>query len=266
MSAAGGQQRILDGAPMDFLDQAIRMWRESESVVALTGAGISVPSGVPDFRSPGGLWSRFDPDEVASLGAFRRRPDKVWAFLLEAGEIMSRARPNPAHLALAELEREGLVSGVITQNIDGLHQRAGSANVVDFHGSMGRLYCTGCDKAPFPDGFAGLKVEDEFWRCECGGAIRPDIVFFGEGIPDAARRKAQELCARADLAVIVGTSGDVAPANLIPSQVKSRGGKILEINLGQTAFGRLSDLRLDIGVEIALPRIAAGLLGHGNEI
>jgi len=236
--------------------EAARLLAGARKALALTGAGISVPSGIPDFRSPGGLWTRFDPMRVATAQALRNNPVAVWEFMAAAMDLFGQARPNPAHAALAGLERRGLLAGVVTQNIDGLHQAAGSRRVVEYHGSAERYSCTGCglslDRAAMP----GLLARGVPPRCpECGRPVRPDVVFFGEGIPVEAVEETEELLAGADLALIVGTSGEVAPANAIPLRVARTGGAVVEINLGPTAFGDLADVRLDAPAEVVLPRI-----------
>ncbi|MGE4297859.1 MAG: NAD-dependent protein deacylase [Desulfovibrionaceae bacterium] len=235
--------------------QAAALWRSSRHVIALTGAGVSVPSGIPDFRSPGGLWTRFDPMEVATIDALRRSPRRVWEFLLDAAKLFGAARPNPAHEALAALEAAGRLDAIITQNIDSLHQAAGSERVIEFHGSGARYYCQSCREPHDPDLARALTSADLPWRCGCGGVIRPDFVFFGEAIPRAALSESFDLAQRADLCVIVGTSGEVAPANTIPYEVKRHGGKVMEINLGRTEYGPLADVRFDAPCEQVLPAL-----------
>lgn len=244
-----------------LLQRAADLWVSSSSVVALTGAGISVPSGIPDFRSPGGLWSRFDPNQVASSWALAHNPRGAWEFLLDALRMFAAAKPNPAHRCLARLEQVGLLDGVITQNIDSLHHRAGSRKVVEFHGNCLDFYCNGC-RLGYPAAQAqALQFEDLPWLCaSCGHVIRPDLVFFGESIPMEAMLATQRLTAKADLAVIIGTSGDVAPANAIPYQVKHQGGHVLEINLGPTGYDGLADVRLDMPAEKCLPSLARMLI------
>ncbi len=250
----------------EMLDEAAALWRESRCAIALTGAGISVPSGIPDFRSPEGLWAKYDPNRVASIQALRRRPGEVWAFLKEAVLTFSQAAPNPAHLALARLEAAGKLEGIITQNIDGLHQKAGSANVVEFHGAARRFYCMGCKQDYDPALVEGLTDSELPWTCErCGAVIRPDFVFFGEHIPGPALAASLSLAQKADLAVIVGTSGAVAPANTLSHQVKGHGGKVLEINLGKSEFGSMPDAVLHGPAEEILPALADYILTRADE-
>lgn len=245
----------------DLLQQAADIWRSSRHVIALTGAGISVPSGIPDFRSPGGLWSRFDASVVASTWGLEHDPKAVWVFLADALKMFAQAAPNPAHLALTRLEQGKALDAVITQNIDGLHQQAGTQNVIEFHGNCRGFYCNGC-RRDYPAATAvQLQDADLPWLCtQCRQVIRPTLVFFGEAIPDDALVQSQRLGSRADLAVIIGTSGDVAPANIIPYQVKSGGGRVLEINLGRTSYGNLADVRLDLPAQECLPELANRIL------
>ncbi len=205
--------------------------QQNPRAVALTGAGISVESGIPDFRSPGGLWERFDPLEYAHIGAFRRDPAKVWLLIREMDATIARARPNPAHLALAALETKGYLQGIITQNVDNLHQAAGSRHVVEYHGNARRFVCLACARG-FPR--EGLDFARAPLYCPCGGLIKPDVVFFGEPIPAAAQAEAVRLARASDLMLIVGTSGEVAPANYLPHIAKDHGAVIAECNLVPT--------------------------------
>lgn len=242
------------------IEEAATIWREARRPIATTGAGISVPSGIPDFRSPGGLWEKHDPAEVATLQALRSRPARVWEFLFDALDIFAKAGPNPAHTALAELERAGRLAAVITQNIDGLHQAAGSRNVIEFHGNSTRLYCMRCKRNHDAAHAASLTPADMPWECECGGVVRPDIVFFGEQIPQDAMSRSFALAKESDLVIVVGTSGEVAPANTIPGMVKARGGKMIEVNLGPSTFGAMADVAIHAGCEAVLPAIAKHLM------
>jgi NAD-dependent deacetylase len=209
--------------------------RRHHRLVALTGAGISVESGIPDFRSPGGLWERFNPMEYATIQAFRKNPAKVWQLLLEMDLTLTAARPNPAHYALAELEAKGKLMGVITQNVDNLHQAAGSKHVVEYHGNALRFVCDTC---------RGLHPREtlDFGHtplyCLCGGLVRPDVVFFGEPIPPAAQEEADRLAAACDLLLIIGTSGEVSPANYLPQTAKDHTAVIVENNLEHTILTR----------------------------
>jgi NAD-dependent deacetylase len=210
---------------------AAALLRQGRRAVALTGAGISVESGIPDFRSPDGLWSRFDPGEYAHIRALRANPAKVWTMLREMEWLISRARPNPAHLALAELEARGILLGIITQNVDNLHQAAGSKRVVEYHGNALRFRCDLC-KAPHPRETLDFQQPPSY--CRCSGLIRPDVVFFGEAIPAAAQAEAEVLARECDLLLVIGTSGEVAPASYLPYTARESGAIIVENNLKPT--------------------------------
>jgi NAD-dependent deacetylase len=209
--------------------------RQHRRLVALTGAGISVESGIPDFRSPEGLWARFDPMEYAHIQAFRQNPAKVWNLLKEMDETVTRARPNPAHYALAALEARGLLLGIITQNVDNLHQAAGSQRVVEYHGNALRFVCDTC-RGHHPR--ESLDFSHTPLYCLCGGLIRPDVVFFGERIPTRAQEEAEELAQECDVLLVIGTSGEVAPASYLPYTAKEWGAVIVENNLEPTRLTR----------------------------
>ncbi len=239
------------------LAEAAALLRRARRIIALTGAGLSVASGIPDFRSPGGLWERHDPMEVATADALRRAPKRVWAFLLDVLAMTGQAKPNPAHQALARLERHGRLEAVITQNIDGLHQAAGSRNVIEFHGGTGRYFCMGCGREHDPAAAMRLTARDIPWRCrDCDGVVRPDIVFFGESVPLDALHKSVQLALAADCILVAGTSGEVAPANTLPREVKARGGMVVEINLAESLYQGLADARILAPAELALPALA----------
>ncbi len=240
------------------LREAARLMAVRRQVAVLTGAGISVESGIPDFRSRGGLWERFDPQEYATISAFRRDPRKVWRMLAEMESVLDAARPNPAHYALARLEDAGVVEGVITQNIDGLHQEAGSHRVIEFHGSHRTLTCLSC----------GRRVTREEARarstpppCECGALLKPDVVFFGEPIPAAALRESQILASRCRVMLVVGTSAEVAPANQMPWIAKRAGAAVIEVNLAPSELTRsCTDLLLQGPAGRVLPELAEAVI------
>ncbi|MFP4167633.1 MAG: NAD-dependent protein deacylase [Desulfonatronovibrionaceae bacterium] len=237
-------------------EEAAGLWEKSSFAVALTGAGISVPSGIPDFRSPGGLWSKFDPYEVCSQWALENNPEGVWEFMFEAVGMFSKATPNPAHIALADLDRKGRLEAVITQNIDGLHQAAGNREVVEFHGGCNRYFCHQCKREFGCPGTDEISAGEIPWMCpRCGGIVRPDVVFFGEQIPPRALTRTQELAAKADLAVVIGTSGEVAPANTVPHMIVSGGGRMIEVNLGRTQYASIADVQIHAPAEEVLPEI-----------
>lgn len=198
--------------------------------LALTGAGISVESGIPDFRGAGGLWSKYEPAEYATIDAFRQDPEKVWNMLKEVDELISQARPNKAHLGLGELEQMGFLNAIITQNIDGLHQAGGNKNIIEYHGNSTTLSCLWCSKT-YP---SKEKRDEHPPKCECGKVLKPDVIFFGEHIPSDALHRSFELAASARALMVVGTSAIVSPANTIPSTAKQGGAKIIEINKERT--------------------------------
>jgi NAD-dependent deacetylase len=221
--------------------------RESSCTVALTGAGISVPSGIPDFRTPGeGIWEKVDPMEVAHIDAFRRDPARFWGFYRQRLRMLGDKEPNGAHRALAELERRGLLEAVITQNIDTLHTRAGSERVIEVHGSIRTSSCQTCG-AHFPlERVESLFGDDGAALCaECGGAVKPDVVLFGELLPDRAMAEAESLAARADLMLCVGSSLEVYPVAGLPSVTLGRGGRLAVITKGPTPFDRDATVRMD---------------------
>ncbi len=242
---------------MDGIREAARRLKESSWAVALTGAGISVESGIPDFRSPGGLWSKYDPMEYGDIRSFRKNPGKVWRMLLDMDRLLTGAEPNPAHYALARLERAGILQGVITQNIDSLHQRAGSRRVVEFHGH-GRS--ARCDECGWEISREDLDLTNLPPRCPCGGPIRPNFVFFGEPIPVDAHREALSMAGRCDVLLVVGTSATVAPASQLPVVAKQRGAFIIEINPRETELTHgLTDLYIGEKAGRALPDIVSSL-------
>jgi NAD-dependent deacetylase len=209
-------------------------------IAVLTGAGVSVESGIPPFRGPGGVWERFDPMEFATIEAFLADPAKVWRVLLgELKGLIDRARPGPGHLGLVRLERLGKTLTVITQNVDGLHQLAGSRTVIELHGSFARHRCLRCE-APFAA--ADLDLQRCLPpRCPCGGVLRPDCVFFGEQIPPRALRLSRQAAAGCDLMLVMGTSATVHPAADMPLIARQAGATVIEINPQPTPLtGRIS--------------------------
>ena len=201
--------------------------------VALTGAGISAESGIPTFRSKGGLWEKYDPMVYASLETFREDPSKYWTIRGEFIRDYDAYQPNKAHLALAELEEMGIVHHVITQNIDGLHKKAGSRNVTELHGSLRETYCLQCGKefiAPhLPDGMPPY--------CECGGVLKPNTVLFGEQLPEGALDAAYHESVNCKLMLVIGTSAVVQPAASLPVLAQQKGAKIVEVNIERAFSG-----------------------------
>ncbi len=246
----------MTGNLSDKLAEAAAMLRAAGGrCVALTGAGISVASGIPAFRGSQGLWDRYDPFVYAEIGNFRRRPEKSWEMLGEMMKTIEKAAPNPAHKALAELERRGLLETVITQNVDSLHQAAGSRRVIEFHGSNRDLVCLDCGHRWA--GFELSQVAELPPRCsECGGVLKPDVVFFGEAIPPAALQEATRAAENARLMLVIGTSANVYPAADMPVLTKRAGGRVLEINLEKTPLtGSVADLTLFQPADEVLPAL-----------
>jgi NAD-dependent deacetylase len=210
----------------DLIRAAGDMIFKSKLTLALTGAGVSVESGIPDFRSAGGLWSRYDPSEYATISAFRQDPERIWNMLREMDALVSGARPNPAHTGMGEMEEMGFLHCIITQNVDNLHQAGGAKNVIEYHGNSSTLSCLSCGRTYRAD----KKRSEQTPRCECKSILKPDVVFFGEAIPPAALSRSFQLASKAEVLMVVGTSAVVSPANTIPSIAKERGAKIIEIN------------------------------------
>jgi len=246
----------------DSIKEAASIIRDAKTVVSLSGAGISVDSGIPDFRSNGGLWAKFDPMVYAHIDSFIQNPQKVWKMLAEMCTIMLGAEPNPGHSALADLEQIGKMSGVITQNIDNLHQVAGNSNVIEFHGNSHRFKCFSCSRQY--ERLADIPNSDEIPPlCECGAILKPDIVFFGEAIPPQAYKESLMLAETADVMIVVGTSAQVAPANMLPTITRNNGGKLIEVNLERT---HLSDVYGALHLEGSTTQVLPKLVERVREL
>ncbi|HEX2359408.1 MAG TPA: NAD-dependent deacylase [Solirubrobacterales bacterium] len=235
--------------------------RDSSCTVALTGAGISVPSGIPDFRTPGeGLWEKVNPMEVAHVDAFRADPARFWSFYRPRLRGLGGVNPNPAHEALAELERRGLLEAVITQNIDRLHTRAGSSRVVEVHGSIRTASCQSCDATYEVTELEALFDDEGVAACAiCQGYVKPDIVLFGELLPAAAMAEAESLASRAELLLCVGSSLEVHPVAGLPSITLAGGGAVAIVTKGPTPFDRDATVRLEGDVVAELEAVLAAL-------
>ncbi len=212
-----------------LLPEAVNIIMNSKYPIALTGAGISVESGIPDFRSGGGLWDKYDPMIYAHIDSFRSDPEKVWGMLLDMTSILINARPNDAHKGLTSLQEMGKMNEVITQNIDGLHQAAGTGNVIEYHGNGTTLSCISCGNNYKVDTF-NINNNEKPYCSSCQKLLKPDIVFFGEAIPSQAVEKSANAVSKADTVLVVGTSATVYPAAAIPLAVSKKGGQIIEIN------------------------------------
>lgn len=242
----------------DGIARAAEILAHSSYTVVLTGAGHSTPSGIPDFRSPSsGLWEQADPMVVASLDGFRRDPEAFYNWIKPLALKMSLAEPNPAHLALAELERMGIVKALITQNIDQLHQKAGSTRVLELHGSVSSVTCSRC---------ARRSASDQMWRqffadgrvplCpHCGGVLKPDVVLFGELLPQQVLLVAQREVERCDVLLVAGSSLEVYPAAELPSRALRNGATIIVVNYEPTYIDSSARVVLHQDVAQALPAI-----------
>ena len=218
--------------------------RERQPCVVLTGAGVSTESGIPDFRSETGIWAEVNPFEVASLRAFRRDPERVWSFYRERVHVLRSAEPNAAHAAIAELERRGLVQAVVTQNIDLLHTRAGSRDVVEVHGSIRGAQCLGCFWTEPADAVLVQLESSPVPVCpNCGEVLKPGVVLFGELLPAAALERATHLARGARLLLVVGSSLEVWPVAGLPLEARA----FAIVNRGPTALDRQAVLKIDAG-------------------
>ena len=215
--------------------------RSHQPCVVLTGAGASTESGIPDFRSAGGIWAQYDPLEVASVQGFRRDPERVWEFYARRLAVLADAEPNDAHRALARLEALGRVEAVVTQNVDGLHQRAGSERVTEVHGSIRGAVCPACgDRAGFERVLELLPLP----RCGCGAILKPAVVLFGELLPEAELEQATALARRARLLLVVGSSLEVHPVAGLPFETIRHGGALAIVNRDPTPLDAHAELRL----------------------
>jgi NAD-dependent deacetylase len=220
----------------NLIEKAAEILASAKKTAALTGAGISVESGIPPFRGKGGLWEKVDPMEFATIEAFMRDPAKVWRVLVnDMKEVVAAARPNDAHLGLARLESMGRLDTIITQNVDGLHQAAGSSDVIEFHGTFAWQRCLACGQR-IPT--AQVNTRQMPPRCACGGIYRPECVFFGEMIPPASLARSQQVAAACNVMLVIGTSATVQPAAMMPVIAKSCGAVVIEINPEPTPLSR----------------------------
>ena len=240
----------------DLIRSAAETVFRSRLTLALTGAGISVESGIPDFRSAAGLWSKYDPSEYATITAFRQNPERVWNMLREMDAIVSGARPNPAHTGMGEMEQMGFLHCIITQNVDNLHQAGGAKNVIEYHGNSSTLSCLSCGRTYRAEEKRGERTP----RCECTAILKPDVVFFGEAIPPAALSRSFQLASSPEVLLVVGSSAVVTPANSIPSIAKDRGAKIIEINTESTHLTHtVTDFFIEQSAGAAIPQIVSEL-------
>lgn len=240
------------------LDDAAELFRKAKRVVVLTGAGISTPSGIPDFRSEGtGLWSRDEPLDSASLSTFRTAPEKFFKWFRPLANQIFCAQPNPAHIALAEFECAGYQNLIITQNIDGLHQKAGSRQVVEMHGTIQTLSCTQCYKKYPSEEFLKPFIENgTIPQCPtCNGILKPDVILFGEQLPQSAWQAAQRATRQCDLMLVAGSSLEVLPVAGLPIQALDHGAHLIVINNTNTYVNVRADIVITENVATVIPEI-----------
>jgi NAD-dependent deacetylase len=242
------------------LNQARELLAQSKNALALTGAGISTPSGIPDFRSPGsGLWEKADPFQVASIYGFSRRPQDFYDWIHPLAKLTLDAKPNAAHLALAQLEQSGPLQGIITQNIDMLHTRAGSCNVYEVHGHMREMTCMRCyhvfDSTEFMTTFLETQAVPHCTHCD--GILKPNVILFGEQLPVRILEQAKKQARQCDLMIVAGSSLEVAPVSDLPMQAVSNGARLIIINFEETYADRYADVAIHGDVVDILPQLAA---------
>jgi NAD-dependent deacetylase len=243
------------------IEHAAALIRDARHMVAFTGAGHSTPSGIPDFRSPhSGLWEKDNPMLVASIWAFRLNPKTFYHWIRPMVKTLLNAAPNPAHRALAELEERGILKAIVTQNIDNLHQRAGSRRVLELHGHMREATCTRCYRVvPIDPSLEQAVLDGQVPRCECDGVLKPNVILFGEQLPIRVLNEAMEEARRCDLILVAGSSLEVTPAADIPFLAVESGAKAIIVNLQPTAFDQHADVVIHGDVSEVLPRLAEAI-------
>lgn len=221
-----------------FSTQFISKLKNSESIVVFTGAGMSAESGVPTFRGKEGLWKKFRPEELANFDAFIQNPELVWEWYRYRKQIITNIQPNPGHFALAEMEKHHKRFAIITQNIDNLHRRAGSKTIYELHGNIERHYCIKCYK-----NFSNEEIisQQQAPHCSCGGLIRPDVVWFGEFLPEDQWNLSVTCVQQAEVFFSIGTSTIVYPAASLPFMAKNTGAFVVEINIEKTELSSIAD-------------------------
>jgi len=248
---------------LDYLiNKAATLVQQAHTIVALTGAGISTPSGIPDFRSPNsGLWAQADPMEVASIYGFKHDPRPFYRWLHPLAQTVHDAQPNAAHIALAHMEQAGSLACIITQNIDLLHQKAGSHTVYEVHGHMREFTCMKCHRVVNADQILPhfLETGDVPLCAVCGGVLKPNVVFFGEMLPQQVLHRAQMETAVCDLMLVAGSSLEVSPVNELPWQAKRQGARLIIVNLTPTYLDDLADVVIHADVIDILPQLAAAV-------
>ncbi len=247
--------------PPDDIHVLAELIASSRNTIALTGAGISVPSGIPDFRTPGeGIWENVDPMTVATIDVFHHDTKRFWDFYRPRFETLGDKQPNPAHLALAELEERGLLAAVITQNIDRLHRSAGTRRLIEIHGSIGTSSCTSCGSSWPLEEVGALFDADGVATCPgCLGKVKPDVVLFGEMLPLEAIEAAREAAEAAELMLCIGSSLEVFPAAGLPELTLAHGGAVAVITQGPTPYDDDATVRLSGDVAEELPALLSEL-------
>lgn len=243
------------------LGKALAILQGAKRLVAFTGAGISAGSGIPTYRGAGGLWTTYDPDKYASIRYFEKDPSYYWRFFRDVRyPALAEARPNAAHGALAALQAAGRLGAIITQNIDGLHQEAGARDVLELHGNTRRFRCQGCQAFFDLETVHRLLAEALPPPCPaCGGGLRPDVVLFGEMLPEEVLRRSLEAARAADVMLVVGSSLLVHPAASLPVITLERGGQVIIVNVGETPLDRVAAVTLDADATAVLPALVSGL-------
>lgn len=243
------------------ISQAATILRDARNVVALTGAGIGRPSGIPDFRSDSGLWSKDNPMEVASIATFRTNPQRFYDWLRPLLDLMLAAQPNPAHLALAHLEAVGKLQAVVTQNIDELHQRAGSRVVYELHGHSFSATCFRCGRTTPMEPLIETIRAGQTPCCACGGPFKPDIVLFGEALPERAFSLARDAMQSCDALIVAGTSLEVHPAASLPLIAVQNGTPLIIVNFTETYLDDYARVLVRDDVAVALPAMVEQAVG-----
>lgn len=256
-------QRRRESGEGGTAEELAQLIRDSRPCTVLTGAGVSTESGIPDFRSPAGIWRRYDPLQYATIEAFRRDPARVWDFYGRRLKVLAEAEPNAGHRALARLEHEGLVEAVVTQNVDGLHRAAGSREVIEVHGSLESAVCLRCGTRVEREELARLLEQGPPPCPRCGAIVKPGVVMFGELLPEKAIERATELARRARLMLVVGSSLEVWPVAGLPQETLATGGRLAIVNREPTPYDARSSLVVHASAGEVLARAAAALCGVG---
>jgi len=244
--------------PDNPISQLKSIIRDATDIVAFSGAGLSAESGIPTYRGAGGLWNEYDPDKYANIDYFMHDPSYYWRFFRDVRyPILKDAKPNEGHVALAKMEGQGKCKSVITQNIDGLHVEAGQKRVIELHGNTRRFYCMNCSDSLNLSEAHELVGRELPPKCSCGGLIRPDVVFFGESLPQEALEEASRASLECDVFIVLGSSLVVQPAAQLPVLAKRRGAQLIIINIGETPLEGMADLVFDENASVILSQLVS---------